>query len=206
MFIPWTFLRRHLPSAGSRPAWHCANPRLSGDFPYHPMIPCRARTLLYISNDSPGFLPNGDVDTKGIAKEASIPPINTRTIGEALNDKGHLWPIMARVQRCDRLQHDPSNPSPLVKSGSLLQHHNFGVYATAIMGDAAQRAAHIKDATTSAAIDSETQPCPRRPTPARRPPCVLETRPPRRHDQEDHRPSHIAPRSLWLTALIVTFR
>jgi putative transposase len=44
-----------------------------------------------LNNTNPGFLPNGAVDTKGIASGGSIPPSSVRTIGDALNDKSISW-------------------------------------------------------------------------------------------------------------------
>jgi len=129
--------------------------------PYHPDPKCKPGHFYMINNDSPGFLPDGTVDAAGIAKGGSIPPVNTRTIGEALNEKGISWAYYGGAYNAAiAFQHDPSNPSPLVQIGrAYCNICNFESYATAIMGDAAQRSAHIKDATDFfAAIDSETLP------------------------------------------------
>src|SRR6266404_1788210 len=112
----------------------CGNPSQPGiapirdylaSLPYNPDPKCKPGRFYMINNDSPGFLPDGTVDTAGIA-----------------------------------FQHDPNTPSPFVQIGrAYCNICNFESYATAIMGDAAQRAAHIKDATDFfAAIDSETLP------------------------------------------------
>jgi phospholipase C len=114
-----------------------------------------------INNDSPGFLPNGDLDTKGIAKGSSIPPINTRTIGEALNEKAISWAYYGGAYTAAvKLQEDPNNPDPAVQVGrAYCNICNFESYTNAIMGDANQRAAHIKDTIDFFnAIDSETLP------------------------------------------------
>jgi phospholipase C len=129
--------------------------------PYHPDPKCQPGHFYMINNDSPGFLPNGDVDTKGIAKGASIPPINTRTIGEALNEKGISWAYYGGAYAAAvKFQENPNNPDPAVQIGrAYCNICNFESYATAIMGDANQRAAHIKDTIDFFnAIDSETLP------------------------------------------------
>ena len=148
----------------------CGNPDQPGikpirdyleSLPYDPDPKCKPGHFYMVNNDSPGFLPDGTVDTAGIAGGGSIPPINTRTIGEALNEKGISWAYYGGAYNAAvAFQHDPSNPSPLVQIGrAYCNICNFESYATAIMGDATQRAAHIKDATDFfAAIDSETLP------------------------------------------------
>ena len=148
----------------------CGNPSQPGiapirdylaSLPYNPDPKCKPGRFYMINNDSPGFLPDGTVDTAGIASGGSIPPVNTRTIGEALNEKNISWAYYGGAYNAAiAFQHDPNNPSPFVQIGrAYCNICNFESYATAIMGDAAQRAAHIKDATDFfAAIDSETLP------------------------------------------------
>src|ERR1700690_3243218 len=117
--------------------------------PYHPRSNCAPNHYYMVNNDNPGFLPDGTVDTAGIAKGGSVPPTNVRTIGEALNDKGISWayyggPYNAAVA----LTNDPTSPSPLVQIGrAYCNICNFESYSNAIMGNATPRAAHIKDAT-----------------------------------------------------------
>ena len=129
--------------------------------PYHPSTKCEAGKFYMVNNDSPGFLPNGTVDTAGIAKGGSIPPTNVRTIGEALNEKGVSWAYYGGAYNAAvKLMQNPSNPDPAVQVGrAYCNICNFESYATAIMGDATQRATHIKDATDFfAAIDNGTLP------------------------------------------------
>src|ERR1700686_4627613 len=59
--------------------------------PYRPDSKCQPGRFYMVNNDAPGFLPDGTVDTAGIAGGGSIPPTNVRTIGEALNEKGVSW-------------------------------------------------------------------------------------------------------------------
>jgi phospholipase C len=129
--------------------------------PYDPKPNCEKGHFYMVNNDNPGFLPDGTVDTKGIAKGGSIPPSNVRTIGEALNEKGISWAYYggaynAAVAR----QHDPTSTDPAVQIGlAYCNICNFESYTNAIMGDPAQRAAHIKDATDFfAAVDDGTLP------------------------------------------------
>ena len=58
---------------------------------YHPNPNCEPNHFYMVNNDNPGFLPDGTVDTAGIAKGGSVPPTNVRTIGESSNDKNISW-------------------------------------------------------------------------------------------------------------------
>jgi phospholipase C len=148
----------------------CGNPSQPGikpirdyleSLPYDPDPKCKPGHFYMINNDAPGFLPDGTVDTKGITKGSSIPPVNTRTIGEALNEKGISWAYYGGAYNAAvALQHNPTSTDPTVLIGAAYCNIcNFESYATAIMGDPAQRTAHIKDATDFFdAIDSETLP------------------------------------------------
>jgi phospholipase C len=129
--------------------------------PYHPSSKCEPGHFYMVNNDSPGFLPDGTVDTKGIGKGGSIPPTNVRTIGDALNEKGISWAYYGGAYNAAvALQHDPTSTNPAVQIGAAYCNIcNFESYATSIMGDATQRAAHIKDATDFfAAVDNGTLP------------------------------------------------
>jgi len=115
--------------------------------PYHPSPRCEAKRFYMVNNDSPGFLPDGTVDAAGIAKGGSVPPINTRTIGEALNEKNISWAYYGGAYTAAvNLQHNPASTDPAVQVGrAYCNICNFESYTNAIMGDPAQRAAHIKD-------------------------------------------------------------
>jgi len=129
--------------------------------PYHPSSKCVAGHYYMINNDAPGFLPDGTVDAAHIAKGSAIPPINVRTIGEALNEKGISWAYYGGAYNAAvALQHDPTSTDPTVQIGAAYCNIcNFESYTNAIMGDPAQRAAHIKDATDLyAAIQAGTLP------------------------------------------------
>ncbi|PYU00423.1 MAG: phosphoesterase [Acidobacteria bacterium] len=129
--------------------------------PYHPSSNCQPGHFYMINNDAPGFLPDGTIDTHGIAKGGSLPPSNVRTIGEALNEKGISWAYYgAAYNAAVALQHHPTSTDPTVQIGAAYCNIcNFESYSSAIMGDPAQRAAHIKDATDFfAAVDNGTLP------------------------------------------------
>ena len=129
--------------------------------PYDADPKCDPGHFYMINNDSPGFLPDGTVDTAGIASGGSIPPVNTRTIGEALNEKGISWAYYGGAYNAAVVfQHNPKSTDPTVQIGQAYCNIcNFESYATAIMGDPMQRAAHIKDATDFfAAIDNDSLP------------------------------------------------
>jgi phospholipase C len=129
--------------------------------PYDADSNCKPGHFYMINNASPGFLPDGTADSPGIASGGSIPPVNTRTIGEALNEKNISWAYYGGAYNAAvAFQHNPQSKDPFVLIGQAYCNIcNFESYATAIMGDPAQRAAHIKDAADFfAAIDSETLP------------------------------------------------
>lgn len=129
--------------------------------PYHPDPKCVPGRFYMVNNDSPGFLPDGTVDTAGIAKGGSVPPINVRTIGEALNEKGISWAYYGGAYNAAvALQHNPTSTDPAVQVGrAYCNICNFESYTNAIMGNPAQRAAHIKDTTDFfAAVDDGSLP------------------------------------------------
>lgn len=129
--------------------------------PYRPNPNCQPKHFYMINNDSPGFLPDGTVDTAGIASGGSVPPTNVRTVGEALNEKHISWAYYGGAYNAAvELQHNPKSTDFTVLVGAAYCNIcNFESYATAIMGDSAQRAAHIKDTTDFfAAIANNTLP------------------------------------------------
>ena len=129
--------------------------------PYHPKPNCQPGHFYMINNDSPGFLPDGTVDSKGITKGGSLPPSNLRTIGEALNEKGISWAYYGGAYNAAvALQHNPTSTDPTVLIGlAYCNICNFESYSSAIMSDPSQRAAHIKDTTDFfAAVDNGTLP------------------------------------------------
>jgi phospholipase C len=114
-----------------------------------------------LNNTNPGFLPNGIVDTKGIATGGSIPPSSVRTIGDALNEKSISWAYYGGAYNAAvALTEDPTSTDPTVQIGQAYCNIcNFESYASSIMGDATQRTAHIKDATDFfAAVSNGTLP------------------------------------------------
>ena len=129
--------------------------------PWHPASQCAPGHYYMINNNSPGFLPNGTVDTGGIAKGSSMPPSSVRTIGEALNAKGVSWAYYGGAYNAAvGLANDPASTDATVQIGQTYCNIcNFESYASAIMGDTVQRATHIKDATDFfTALDSGNLP------------------------------------------------
>jgi len=129
--------------------------------PYNPSPNCELNHFYMINNTSPGFLPDGALDSAGIASGFSLPPSNVRTIGEALNEKGVSWAYYGGAYNAAiALEHDPHNPNPLVQIGhAYCNICNFESYTPAIMHDQGQRTTHIKDATDLfAAINNGTLP------------------------------------------------
>src|ERR1700722_3619651 len=133
--------------------------------PYDPKPNCKANQFYMINNLNPGFLPDGTVDTAGIGTAHSIPPTNVRTIGEALNEKGISWAYYggaynAAVELTKIKEAGGSTTDPTILIGQAYCNIcNFESYATAIMGNTAQRTAHIKDSIDFFnAVDNSTLP------------------------------------------------
>src|SRR5580700_5629197 len=152
----------------------CADPTQPGikpirdyleSLPYGPNPNCEPNHYYMINNDNPGFLPDGTVDTAGIAKGGSVPPTNVRTIGEALNDKGISWAYYggaynAAVELTKIQEKGGTTTDPTILIGAAYCNIcNFESYTNAIMGNPVQRAEHIKDATDFfTAVDNGTLP------------------------------------------------
>jgi phospholipase C len=148
----------------------CADPTQPGikpirdyleSLPYDPEPNCEKGHFYMVNNDNPGFLPDGTVDTAGIAKGGSVPPTSVRTIGDELNDKGISWAYYGGAYNAAvALQHNPKSMDPAVQIGrAYCNICNFESYSTSIMGNTAQRTEHIKDATDFlAAVDNGTLP------------------------------------------------
>jgi phospholipase C len=134
----------------------CANLAAPGVFPivryleslrFPVAINCAAGHYYTLNNTNPGFLPNGQIDAAGIANGTSIPPSNVRTIGDALNDKGISWAYYGGAYNAAvNLANGSTSPLDVVGQ-AYCANCNFASYAGSIMGDAAQRASHIKDIT-----------------------------------------------------------
>jgi phospholipase C len=117
-----------------------------GNLPYEVSVNCATGHYYMLNNTNPGFLPNGQIDTSGIASGASIPPSGVRTIGDALNDKRISWAYYGGAYNAAvNLANGSTNPADAVGQ-AYCNICNFESYATSIMGNAAQRQQHIKDA------------------------------------------------------------
>src|SRR5262249_30744100 len=100
-----------------------------------------------INNMSPGFLPNGTVDATNILSGAKVPPSTLRTIGDALNEKGISWAYYGGgFNAAVRVANGSMDPVDQLIAINYCDICNPFSYATSIMGNAAQRSAHIKDA------------------------------------------------------------
>jgi phospholipase C len=125
--------------------------------PYDAEPNCAENHYYMLNNTNPGYLPNGTVVP---AVQQALPPSPVRTIGDALNEKNITWAYFggayndAVVLSNEAVAANPSNPN-LTAAALADPAHALGVaycqicnpfqYATSIMGNASQRAAHIKD-------------------------------------------------------------
>jgi phospholipase C len=111
---------------------------------------CEAGKFYMINNTRPGFLSNGNLNVAAINAGTAVPPSSLRTIGDALNEKQIDWAFYGggfdAARRFDDGSTDPIDV--LIGTGGdwYCDICNPFQYATSIMGDPAQRAAHIKDA------------------------------------------------------------
>jgi phospholipase C len=132
--------------------------------PYRAEPNCATAHYYMLNNTNPGFLPNG-FRAPSPATQSMLPPSPVRTIGDALNDKKVSWAYFggsyndAVVLSNDAVTAGTAatlNSSTALGEAALADTaHTLGVaycqicnpfqYATSIMGDPAQRAAHIKD-------------------------------------------------------------
>ncbi len=112
---------------------------------------CAPNTFYMINNTRPGFLSNGQLNVAGINAGTAVPPSSLRTIGDALNEKNISWAYYGggfnAAARFDSGSTDPVDV--LIGTGGdwYCDICNPFQYAASIMGNPAQRKAHIKDAT-----------------------------------------------------------
>ena len=146
--------------------------------PYRPQPNCAPAHYYMLDNTNPGFYPNG-FRAPSPAAQNMIPPSPVRTIGDALNDKKISWAYFGgSYNDAVALSNDAVtagiagtlNSSTALGEAALADpKHSLGVaycqicnpfqYATSIMGDANQRAAHIKDTVDLLAdIQADTLP------------------------------------------------
>jgi phospholipase C len=117
------------------------------DLSYQPASRCESGQFYMINNLSPGFLPNGQVDTANIAAGAKVPPSPLRTIGDELNDNSISWAYYGGgYDAAVRVANGSTDPFDQLIANNYCDICNFESYAASIMGDASQRSTHIKDA------------------------------------------------------------
>jgi phospholipase C len=141
-----------------------------GNLSYAAEPNCAESTFYMLDNSNPGFLPNGALANG----EGGIPPSPVRTIGDSLNVANITWAYYggsyndAVILSNAAVAANAANPN-LTAAAIADPVHALGVaycqicnpfqYATSIMGNPTQRAAHIKDTTDLiTAIQSNTLP------------------------------------------------
>jgi phospholipase C len=103
---------------------------------------CEPGHYYMINNINPGFLPNGQLAPGNV-----VPPSTRRTIGDALNEKNITWAYFGGAFKAAvNLANGSTNPVDAI-GVAYCQICNPFQYSKAIMGDPAQRAAHVKDVT-----------------------------------------------------------
>ncbi len=132
--------------------------------PYRAEPNCAEGHYYMLDNTNPGFYPNG-FQAPSPGTQNMLPPSPVRTIGDALNDKKISWAYFGgSYNDAVALSNDAvtagtaatlNSSTALAEAAIADPAHELGVaycqicnpfqYATSIMGNAAQRAAHIKD-------------------------------------------------------------
>ena len=111
---------------------------------------CAPNTFYMINNTRPGFLSNGQLNTAAINAGTAVPPSSLRTIGDALNEKNISWAFYGggfnAAARFDNGSTDPVDVMIGTGGDFYCDICNPFQYASPIMGNPAQRQAHIKDA------------------------------------------------------------
>jgi phospholipase C len=115
--------------------------------PWHPSPNCESGHFYMINNLSPGFLPNGNIDSANIVTGSKVPPSGLRTIGDALNEKKISWAYYGGgYNAAVRVADGSTNPVDQLIAVNYCDICNPFSYAKSIMGNAQQRKEHIKDA------------------------------------------------------------
>jgi phospholipase C len=135
---------------------NCSDPTQSGiapivnylaSLPWHPASRCAPGRYYMINNLSPGYLPNGKIDAASIETGGKVPPSSLRTIGDALNEKGISWAYYGGgFNAAVRVANGSTDPVDKLIAQNYCDICNPFSYVSSIMGDPAQRSAHIKDA------------------------------------------------------------
>jgi phospholipase C len=132
--------------------------------PYRAEPNCAEAHYYMLDNTNPGFLPNG-FQAPSPGTQAMLPPSPVRTIGDSLNERNITWAYFGgSYNDAVALSNDAvaSGAAATLNSSTALAEaaladpaHALGVaycqicnpfqYASSIMGNSAQRAAHIKD-------------------------------------------------------------
>jgi len=132
--------------------------------PYRPEPNCAQAHYYMLDNTNPGFLPNG-FQAPSPATQGMLPPSPVRTIGDALNEKNITWAyfggsyndavVLSNAAVMAGTAGTLNSSTALGEAALADPAHALGVaycqicnpfqYATSIMGNPAQRKAHIKD-------------------------------------------------------------
>jgi phospholipase C len=119
-----------------------------GSLPYNPSPNCASGNYYMINNLSPGFLPNGTIDSANIDTGSKVPPSPLRTIGDELNSAGLTWAYYGGgYNAAVSVANGSTDVFQQLIANNYCDICNFESYASSIMADSTQRAAHIKDAT-----------------------------------------------------------
>ena len=117
--------------------------------PYHPRPNCAPNHYYMVNNDNPGFLPTALLIPRASQRVAPFRRQTSARSAKRLTTRASLGPTTAALTMPQSpSQNDPTSTDPTVQIGrAYCNICNFESYSNAIMGNTAQRTAHIKDAT-----------------------------------------------------------
>jgi phospholipase C len=109
---------------------------------------CETGHFYMVNNLSPGFLPNGQIDTASVTAGTKVPPSGLRSIGDELNDNGISWAYYGGgYNAAVAVANHMADSIQQIIAPQYCDICNFESYMSSIMGDDSQRTAHIRDAT-----------------------------------------------------------
>jgi phospholipase C len=148
--------------------------RYLNSLPYAPQQSCQPNHYYMLNNTNPAYLPNGYPLWQVNSGGGVLPPSSVRTIGDALNEKQISWGYFGgayneAVKLSDAAVAENNangfpwgqnlSAEPDFLGATYCQICNPFEYSSSIMGDANQRATHIKDTSDLiAAIKQNTLP------------------------------------------------
>jgi phospholipase C len=109
---------------------------------------CEPGRYYAVNNVYPAYKDNGDISDTRISEGLRAPPSSLRSIGDVLNERNITWAYYGGGYHASvQATNGATDPIELLAGDDYCDLCNPFQYSMAIMGNPAQRQAHIKDAT-----------------------------------------------------------